>query len=46
MGNIYTELAFRGSKNKCARNDTVFLHISEDCDVTVSLTSIKMITRD
>ena len=37
MESIYTELALYGSKNECARTDTVFLHISEVCDGTVSL---------
>ena len=46
MESINTELAFYGSKNKYARNDTVFLPISEVCDVTVSLTTIMMMTRD
>ena len=38
MESIYTELALYGSKNECARTDTVFLPISEVCDGTVSLT--------
>ena len=37
MESIYTELALYGSKNECARTDTVFLPISEVCDGTVSL---------
>ena len=37
MESIYTELGLYGSKNKCARTDTVFLLISEVCDGTVSL---------
>jgi hypothetical protein len=37
MKSIYTELALYGSKNECARTDTVFLPISEVCDGTVSL---------
>ena len=39
--NIYTQLALYGSKNECARTDTVLFHISGVCDGTVSLTSIK-----
>ena len=35
MESIYTELALYGSKNECARTDTVFLPISEVCDGTV-----------
>ena len=34
---MYTELAFFGSKNECARTDAVFLSVSEVCDGTVSL---------
>ena len=37
MENIYTELALYGSKNECARTDTVFLPISEVCNGMVSL---------
>ena len=37
MESIYTELALYGSKNECARTDTVFLLIPEVCDGTVSL---------
>ena len=37
MESIYTDLALYGSTNDCARSDTVFLPISEVCDVTVSL---------
>ena len=37
MENIFTELAFYGSKNECARTETVFLPISEVCDGMVSL---------
>ena len=37
MESIYTELALYGSKNECARTDTVFLPISEVCNGTVSL---------
>ena len=40
MESIYTELALYGSKNVCARTDTVFLPISEVCDGTVSLGKI------
>ena len=36
METIYNELALYGSKNLCARTDTVFLPISEVCDGTVS----------
>ena len=34
---VYTELALYGSKNYCARTDTVFLPICEVCNGTVSL---------
>ena len=37
---ICTELALYGNKNECGRTDTVFLHISEVCDGTVSLGSL------
>ena len=37
MESVYTELAFYGNKNECARTDTVFLPISEICNGTVSL---------
>ena len=37
MESIYTKLALYGSKNECARTDTVFYPISEVCDGTVSL---------
>ena len=37
MESIYTELARYGSKNECARTDTVFLPTSEVCDGRVSL---------
>ena len=37
MESIYTELALNGSKNECARTDTVLLPISEVCNGTVSL---------
>ena len=37
MESVYTELALHGSKNECARTDTVFLPISEVCDGTVYL---------
>ena len=40
MESIYTELALYGSKNECARTDTVFLPLSEVCDGTVSLKAI------
>ena len=41
MKNIYTELALYGSKNECARTDTIFLPISEVCDGKVSLWTSK-----
>ena len=41
MESIYTELALYGSKNVCARTDTVFLPISEVCDDMVSLVKDK-----
>ena len=37
MESIYTELALYGSKNLCAKTDTVFLPISEVYGCTVSL---------
>ena len=37
MESVYKELALYGSKNLCARTDTVFLPISEVCDGTVYL---------
>ena len=37
MKSIYKELALYGSKNECARTDTVFLPISEVSDGKVSL---------
>ena len=37
MESTYTKLALYGSKNECARTDTVVLPISEVCDGTVSL---------
>ena len=37
MESIYTELAFYGNKNLCAKTDNVFSLISEVCDGTVSL---------
>ena len=37
MESIYPELALCGSKIQCARTDTVFLHLSEVSDGTVSL---------
>ena len=37
MESIYTELAFYGSKNKCARTDNVYVSITEVCDGMVSL---------
>ena len=40
MERIYTKLALYGSKNECAKPDTVFLPISEVCDCTVSLINV------
>ena len=40
MESIYTELAFYGSKNECAKTDNVFFPISEVCDGKVSLMQI------
>ena len=40
MESIYTELALYGSKNECARTDTVILPIYQVCDGTVSLSII------
>ena len=37
MESIYPELALCGSKHECARTDTVFLHLSEVSEGTVSL---------
>ena len=37
MESIYTDLALYGSKNECARTDTVFLPISEVCNGKASL---------
>ena len=37
MESIYSELALSGSKNLCARTNTVFFPISEVSDGTVSL---------
>ena len=37
MGSIYTELALCGSKNECARTDTVFLQLSGVSEGMVSL---------
>ena len=37
MENVYPELALCGSKNECARTDTVFFRISEVSNGTVSL---------
>ena len=41
MENIYAELAFDDSTNECARTETVFSSISEVCDGTVSLSTLK-----
>ena len=38
MESRYTKLALCGSKNECARTDTVFFPISEVSEGTVSLT--------
>ena len=40
---IYTELALYGSNKLCARNDTVFLPISEVCNDMVSLTNCRAV---
>ena len=37
MKSIYPELAHCGSKNLCARTDTVFLHLTKVSKGTVSL---------
>ena len=37
MESIYSELALCGSKNECARTDTIFVHLSEVSKGTVSL---------
>ena len=37
MKSIFSELALCGSKNECARTDTVFFPIPEVSDGTVSL---------
>ena len=42
MESIYAELALYGSKNECARADTVFLHLSKVCNGTVSLDSSEL----
>ena len=36
MESIYTELPLYGSKNECARTDTVFYPMTEVCDGKVS----------
>ena len=41
MKSIYPELALCGIKNQCARTDTVFLHISEVSEGTVSLSRLQ-----
>ena len=41
--NIYLELALCGSKNLCARTDTVFPRISEVSEGTVSLVCIPFV---
>ena len=45
METIYAELALFGRKDECARTDTVLLPISEVCDGTVSLGSIRLEAR-
>ena len=42
MESIYTELALYGSKNECARADTVFLPISKVCNRMVSLSKSQL----
>ena len=37
MGSIHPEVALCGSKNEGARTDTVFLHLSQVSEGTVSL---------
>ena len=44
MESIYPELALCGSKNECARTDTVFFTISEVSEGTVSLARKKVWT--
>ena len=44
MESIYTKLALYGSKNECARTDTVFLPLSEVCNGTVSLENVCIVT--
>jgi hypothetical protein len=39
MESIYTKLALYGSKNECARTDTVFSPVSQVCNGTVSLSA-------
>ena len=41
MESIYTNLALYGSKNECAKTDTVFLLISEVCNGTVIVVKTK-----
>ena len=43
MESIYTELALYGSRNECARTNTVFLPISEVCDGKISLDKLTYI---
>ena len=38
MESRYTKLALYGSKDLCAKSDTIFFPISEVCNGTVSLT--------
>ena len=42
MESIYTDLALYGSKNYCARTDTVFYPISKVCSGTVSLLGVQI----
>ena len=41
MKSIYTKLALYGINNFCAKTDNVFFPISEVCDGTVSLSTLK-----
>ena len=43
MESIYTDLALYGNKNEFARTNTVFLTISEVCEVTVSFTNFDIL---
>ena len=46
MESIYTEFALYGSKSECARNDTVFLPISQVCSGSVSLENVSVLGQD